>query len=615
MSSLNEEDESQNENEQDPGEFYGVRDGTLFLIDTSPKMFDLNPDGQPFFVDCIEEYIYFLKQKLVWNRQDWMGLVLFATEKWDMDPEIKNILTLQKLSLININKLKEAEKIRDKTWKDYKKISSSNSYPLHDALWHAAQCFSSLKITMSARRVILYTCHDVSPLTDENEKHRIRAKAATYNDIGLRLYVVGIGEKWNFDLFYKDLEMLSRNINQEDYQKISYKDLVQQMKRPSKHMAKLPFIVGKDVKINVDISSVCVKSEYLKKMTMSSENNAPLVSYTYFRRKDADEEEEENEDEEENDDKKINMPISDTELRRTQEFGGDKIYFTLEEVKSLNRIYDLGIDIIDVKPLSCDPMYHMHAPYFVSCNKNCTKGEKLLFAGLLDKCEKKKVMMTCRVTMRQNLGTYLYNMIPVSMEGGFYLYRIPYEENVYDFADEAYQYIYDGQNKKPPINQEGVQLFKKLIKKTLVTYHPEQYPNPKLQVTLQNVETLALDLDARDPPEDKTLPMENLLKEKIGSLTPKIKELFEQEEVEPPQKKVKKPEKSKQSAIPDCDKDVIELIQCNELDKCKVSDLRIFCQDAGLSKAGLKVDLAYRLYTHYDSKGKKPKELKRYKTE
>lgn len=33
------------------------------------------------------------------------------------------------------------------------------------------------------------------------------------------------------------------------------------------------------------------KSQDVKKMTMNSENNAPLVAYTYFQRKDSDTEE------------------------------------------------------------------------------------------------------------------------------------------------------------------------------------------------------------------------------------------------------------------------------------------------------------------------------------
>lgn len=148
--------------------------------------------------------------------------------------------------------------IEDNNGKDYKSISSNKHYPLQDVLWQAAISFSSTKLTMSARRVILYTCHDVPPLTNENEKHRIRAKIANYFNSDILLYVVGLGKTWDVELFYKDLEMLSRNITKEDYQRTSYKDLLQQVKRPSKCLSKLPWRLGKDIILNVDIYNVCV---------------------------------------------------------------------------------------------------------------------------------------------------------------------------------------------------------------------------------------------------------------------------------------------------------------------------------------------------------------------
>lgn len=595
---------SQTEAGQDPAEFYGVRDGILFVVDSSPEMFEKNEQGECFFANVIDEYIYILKQKLVWNRKDWMGLVLFGTEEWDKDPELKNILTIHKLSLVNINQLKEAEKIRDVTWEDYKRTSSSKSYPLCDVLWHAAQSFSNIKLTMSARRVLLYTCHDVPPLTDEHEKHRIRAKAATYNDIGIKLHVLGVKDDWNFEAFYKDLEMLSRNVTHKDYKRISYNNLIQQLKRPAKTMAKLPFRIGKDIVITVDIASICVKAIYLKKVKRSLDTNAPLVSHTYFRKA----YEEEGEEEEESDgegDSKIIMPVPRSDLRKVQKYGGKEIYFTVEEVESLNRIYEVGIDIVDVKPLSCDPMYHFQAAYSVTCNKNCGEGERLLFAGLLDRCEQRKLMLTCRVTMRKNLGTFLYNMLPLSSEGKFYLHRIPYEESVRDFTKPSYSYVYNDTDKKPPINPEGVRLFKKIFKRTRSVFDPEHYPNPKLQVMLHNLETLALDLESREPPEDRTLPLQEELEKRISGLTKQVKELFQDECAPLPKKRLKTSEKDDSKfGLDQSSDDVMELLRTNQIEKCKVAELKNFCQILGLAKSGVKADLVSRLYSYYKDSSK-----------
>ncbi|KAG7209731.1 hypothetical protein KM043_011364 [Ampulex compressa] len=119
-------------------------------------MFEIDPDeGVPYFLQCIQQYKQILDETLVWNKQDWVGMILFGTKKWDMDPETKNILTLQKLDLVFVDNLKEIMKIEDGGWEYYREISTSESYPLHDVLWHAALAFSSIKITMATRRATI----------------------------------------------------------------------------------------------------------------------------------------------------------------------------------------------------------------------------------------------------------------------------------------------------------------------------------------------------------------------------------------------------------------------------------------------------------------------------
>lgn len=143
-------------------------------------------------------------------------------------------------------------------WEYYRGIASSTAYPLHDVLWYAAQAFSAIQITMPMRRVILFTCRDNPPLTDDNEKYRIRKKVESYSDIGLTLCVVGLGESWNHDLFYKALEILSDKIDTDDYERTSLQDSVKQVKLPSRNMAKLPWRLGGNVIIDVSVRNLSV---------------------------------------------------------------------------------------------------------------------------------------------------------------------------------------------------------------------------------------------------------------------------------------------------------------------------------------------------------------------
>ena len=64
-------------------------------------------------------------------------------------------------------------------------------------------------------------------------------------------------------------------------------------------------------------------------------------------------------------------------------------------------------------------------------------------------------------------------------------------------------YIYDDV-RKVPTDPEGVEVLEQLIEKLSFEYNPELFSNPKLQVQLQTVETLALDLEQLEPPLDNT---------------------------------------------------------------------------------------------------------------
>ena len=65
----------------------------------------------------------------------------------------------------------------------------------------------------------------------------------------------------------KDLEMQFGKIDADDYDRISLKDIVEQVKLPSRNMAKLPWRLGRNVTIDVSLRKSFCKTSYLKKKT------------------------------------------------------------------------------------------------------------------------------------------------------------------------------------------------------------------------------------------------------------------------------------------------------------------------------------------------------------
>lgn len=66
-------------------------------------------------IDChslfFQLYKQILRQKLAWSMQDWMGMVLFGTEKNDANSPWTNIQTLQELKVVTVDDLQRIRKL------------------------------------------------------------------------------------------------------------------------------------------------------------------------------------------------------------------------------------------------------------------------------------------------------------------------------------------------------------------------------------------------------------------------------------------------------------------------------------------------------------------------
>ena len=76
-------------------------------------------------------------------------------------------------------------------------------------------------------------------------------------------------------------------------------------------------------------------------------------------------------------------------------------------------------------------------------------------------------------------------------------------ENMRDLSKYFPNYIYNDE-RKAPTDPEGVEVLEQLIEKLSFEYNPKFFSNPKLQVQIQSVETLALDLEQPELPPDAT---------------------------------------------------------------------------------------------------------------
>ncbi|XP_067208721.1 X-ray repair cross-complementing protein 6 isoform X3 [Linepithema humile] len=406
-------------------QWYGVREATLFLVDATSKMFEIEPETQRSHIQkFFKLYKQILRQKLAWNMQDWMGVVLFGTEENNIDPEWKNLHSLQELKAVTLDDLQQIRKLTKNGLKGIQSMKSEDVYPLRDALSYAMDIFLKIKTVLTKRRIVLITCH--TPKFADDEKQRIMRIIKANLDI--KFYVIGLTKNWEelHAQFYKDLEILSREIEVDVYRTTSLVDLVQQIKAPSKNIARLCFQMCDGLELDLVVRTLGRKRRSLQTKTLSKATNQVLSRSTFFKNEDS--YEEDNSDNEE-----LPFIIPEDLHQETKELiGGKKLHFLQKELSRIKHLYPPGIKVIGIKPIPNDLFrYHVKRKYFIRADYSSTRKDNLLFFGaLLNKCAAKGKMIVCAFTLRMNTQTNLCYMIPNAELGGFYLSKIAYQVSI-----------------------------------------------------------------------------------------------------------------------------------------------------------------------------------------
>ncbi|XP_066592272.1 X-ray repair cross-complementing protein 6 isoform X2 [Prorops nasuta] len=511
MSSL-EEELQEDETECLLEERYGGKDGIIFIIDSTPSMFKSIPGKkETYFQQSIHMYSEILMPKLAWNRQDCMGLILLGLEDSSDNLSSKHVKTIQELKLITLDMLKESLHIYENDWHNYKQMSSNSTYPLLESIITARNCFYKLAIKLTNKRILFFTNND-DPIIEEDTKFKIRKIVSQFNENKIQLSIIGLTDKWNHGIFYKDLEILSNKIKEEDYKPTVLADLIEQVKFPSRTLSNLPFKLGNDVEVDISIYKLTSKSYRLKKTIMSKDSNIPLQTNTFCQEKTT-------EDNERSQSENMQDVLLNSDIRFAQVLGERTISFTKEEKTKLHGQGERTLEMIGTKQISYDPMYCVAPPKFVTCcSSSLRKDNKLLFGALLSRCEHNSKMIICSLRITKISEPKLCSLIPNEERGGFYLYEIPFQD-VVEFPETLNIYTYNDK-KMPPINEDALNIAEKLIKKIKINYKPSSFPNPKLNAEMHYLQMLALNAETTSQPIDDTLPMTEMMSERIGTLLP-----------------------------------------------------------------------------------------------
>lgn len=308
--------------------------------------------------------------------------------------------------------------------------------------------------------------------------------------------------------------------------------------------------------------------------------------------------------------------VEKSETKKAYKFGGEYVYFTPEEQKSLKDFGPSTIRILGFKPQSSLPFWaSVHKSSFIFPSEEHYVGSTRVFTALWKKLLADDKMAIAWAITRSNAKPALVAILPSrgrseedsgpqSLPAGLWLYPLPFVDDI----------------RNPPDMPDPVQASDALVDKMQIiaenlwlpnrAYNPSKYPNPQLQWHYKILQALALQEEVPETPEDLTVPKYNAIAKRVGGHIRDWQALVEEElshvrkqsslkreagdeEGGKPKKRTKAESKPAGSGLSDA-----QIKAANDsggLSKMTVAELKDVLACRGLPIIGKKADLVERL--------------------
>lgn len=314
--------------------------------------------------------------------------------------------------------------------------------------------------------------------------------------------------------------------------------------------------------------------------------------------------------------------VEKSEIKKAYKFGGEYIYFTPEEAKSLKELDTKVLRIIGFKPLANIPMWaSVKKSTFIFPSEDGYVGSTRVFSALWQKLLTSKKVGIAWYVARKNANPVMVAVIPSGslndededstapyLPAGLWLYPLPFADDIRSVEIKTSTKPADELTDKMREIIQNLQLPK-------ATYNPLKYPNPALQWHYKILQAMALEEDVPDALDDLTVPKYRQIDKRVGAymaewkqeLADKAKEFMqlratkrelEEDDAEERPRLAKRPKTAAGSASSGGQMSNAELKAAWENDTLKkltVAVLKDILTSKGISTTGKKVDLLERL--------------------
>lgn len=588
--------DSNDENDEEIASWRGIP-GVVVLLNVFDPL-DKNTAKVAHVATCrmVRQYLRLSSAELI-------GVCLYGTEDSNVSAfGTKSVIDLIPLSAPTLNDFKKLRKV------DVSGYESPKEFKMSDALGACSIMFRNCKKQLLSRTVIILTRLDVAPVDQKPTLIRVRDLV----DFNTDIRIVNIAEdEYEADEFYtKFLKEANKgkdvDIPKPIWDAREIETMMHQQSHRNLAVAKLKFQIDEGFNIGVGVYKLLTKTQH-KKINLDRVDNAVVSSTTKavkISTSNNDESPMEVDDGAENEFK--TMPLLKSETLYYQEFGGEKVEFTDEEMKMLKNPFGPPmIKLLGFKPtdIMCKEKWFLKSGYFLFPNENIIEGSTVAFKAMHQACVETKMVAISVLSTRVNAKPSIVALAPctqplgLDVEIGFDVIHIPFVENVRDLPE-----VEDDEDMT--ISTEQKNLMKDVLETLKFDYRSDMFENPKLQCEYRAVEAIALEEDDLDPFVDTTKPGVDRF-ESIHA--DKFEELFGPFEVSAPKRSVpKEPAKNaKKTKTEDLDESVLKhRVESRTVEKYTVTQLkdvlRLIDVPENLALTGLKkAQLVELVYKHY----------------
>ncbi|XP_016126003.1 X-ray repair cross-complementing protein 6-like [Sinocyclocheilus grahami] len=515
------EDDEVEEDEEDSGGDYKIsgRDSLVFLVDASKEMFIKGEDGEPSNFDMTMQCVRSVyTSKIISSDKDLVALVFYGTEQ-SKNPRnsFKHVYVYHDLDSPGSQRLLDIEKLLGEKGAQFaEKTMGSGETSLGDALWCCSNLYSDIKLRLSHKRLMIFTCRDDPHRGDGAKDRQARTKAADLKETGVVIDLMHLTKPGGFDvsLFFCDIVSPPEDESELGLQIEPSRKLEDLQKRvrakelKKRSQSRLTFSLGEGVNLAVGVYVLARTATKPSAVKLHRDTNEPVRTKTrYFHAHNGG----------------ILLP---NDMKRAQVYGKKQIVMEKDEVDKIKKFDDPGLVLMGFKPMDRLKLHHHIRPaLFIYPEEEQISGSSCMFTALLLQCSENNLFALCRYIPRRNTPPRFVALVPQREEldqsqsqatpPGFHVIFLPFADDIRTVDAHV----------GPTASDEQVDKMKEIVHKLRFKYKSDAFENPVLQQHYRNLEALALNMLEPEPIEDLTMPKVQMMNARLGPLAQEFKDL------------------------------------------------------------------------------------------